>query len=1020
MPNLATPGRIRKGLAFALAVAGAAAPGPAAEPGPAAVEFNRDIRPILSENCLHCHGPDRAKRKAKLRLDVEDGAKADLGDGRRAIVAGNPDESEALARITTDDPDEKMPPPASGRNLTASQVELLRKWIEAGAPWQKHWSLIAPERPSVPTPAGLVRNPIDAFVLDRLAREGLAASPEAPKSTLLRRVTLDLTGLPPTIAEVDAFLADTAPDAYEKAVDRLLASRRYGERMALEWLDAARYADTNGYQGDNTRTMWPWRDWVVRALNANMPFDRFVVEQLAGDLLPGATLDQKVATGFHRNHMLNGEGGRIPEESRVDYVVDRVDTTATVFLGLTLACARCHDHKYDPFAQREYFGLYAYFNSVAESGAVDRGGNAAPVMRVAPPDLARRLAEMRTALAPLEARREAVLPEIDASQADWEKTAAVLPEWVASDPSTFASKTGGTLEKLDDRSLLARPGRKTDVHEVILRSETANLTGLRLEALAHESLPFRGPGHAVENGNFVLSSLEGEVVSIADPSRSKPIAFSAARADYSQPGWDVAGAIDADPKSGWATQGTPTRDAIVAEFTFTEPVGFAGGSELRLRLHYESVHPFHVLGRFRLSTTTGMILPPPVAAALAVAPETRDAGQKALIRDQHRRLSPTFRAIEGELAAARKAIGDPEGSVPEAMVMEDLPTPRDSFVLVRGAYDQHGEKVSPGVPAILPPLAEGAPPNRLGLARWVVAPSNPLTARVAVNRAWQLFFGTGLVKTAEDFGVQGEPPSHPALLDWLATEFVASGWDVKALHRKIVASATYRQASRVSPAQWERDPDNRLLARGPRVRLSSLAIRDQALALGGLLVEKVGGPAVRPYQPPGIWEEMSFGQIRYEQGHGDDLYRRSLYTFWRRTVGPPDLFDTPARQACTVRQVRTNTPLQSLILLNDVAYVEAARNLAQRLIKGGETPDARITLAFSLATARAPSDAERAVLAGALDRLLGQYRRDPEAALRLVSLGESPRDPKLDVPELAAYTAFASLVLNLDETINKE
>ncbi len=992
-------------------------------PRPERVEFNRDIRPILSDTCFHCHGPDRAKRKAKLRLDLEEGAFADLG-GRRAIAPGQVEESEAFARITSDEDSEKMPPPDSGRVLDARQIELIRRWIEQGAPWQKHWSLIAPARPPVPEvqPSAVVRNPIDAFILDRLAREGLAPSPEAPRATLLRRVTLDLTGLPPTPEEVDAFLADKAPEAYEQTVDRLLRSPRYGERMALEWLDAARYADTNGYQGDNTRTMWPWRDWVVRSLNENLPFDRFTVEQIAGDLLPNATIDQKVATGFNRNHMLNGEGGRIPEESRVDYVVDRVDTTSTVWMGLTLACARCHDHKYDPFAQKEYYQLYAYFNSVPESGSVDRGGNAAPVLRVATPESENRLAALRQAAKDAEGVLNAALSEIDAAQADWEQTVSTPATWAVADPAAVVSKAGASTSKLDDKSiLLGGQSPQNDVHEVVIRTDQVGLTGLRLEALTHDTLPSRGPGRAPENGNFVLTKLEGEAVSVADPSRVQPVAFNAAQAEYSQPGWDVGGAIDADAKTGWAVANAPDRDAIVATFTFAEPLGFPGGTELRLRLRYESVHLEHVMGRFRLALTAGAILPPPVAAALAVPAGTRDEARKAQVRDHHRRLSPRFRERDAGLAAARKAVADFEGTLPEVMVMEDQPTPRESFVLVRGAYNQYGEKVSPGVPASLSPLPEGVPANRLGLARWLVDPANPLTARVAVNRAWQLFLGTGLVKTAEDFGVQGEPPSHPALLDWLATEFVRDGWNVKAMHRRIVTSATYRQASRVLPAILERDPENRLLARGPRRRLSSLVLRDQALAIGGLLVEKIGGPSVRPYQPPGLWEEMSFGQIRYEQGHGDDLHRRSLYTFWRRTLGPPDLFDTPARQACTVRQVRTNTPLQSLILLNDVAYVEAARALAQRLMSRSEdTPEARIVLAFRLATARGPDADERAILLRRLGLLRDHYRADPGAALKLVSVGEAPRDPNLDVPELAAYTAIASLILNLDETINNE
>jgi hypothetical protein len=654
-------------------------------------------------------------------------------------------------------------------------------------------------------------------------------------------VTLDLTGLPPKPTEVDAFLADRSPDAYEKVVDRLLASPRYGERMVLEWLDAARYADSNGYQQDLTRTMWPWRDGVIRALNGNMPFDQFTVEQLAGDLLPKATVAQKIASGFHRNHMLNGEGGRIPEESRVDYVVDRVDTTATVWLGLTLGCARCHDHKYDPFTQKEYYQLFAYFNNVAESGSVDRGGNAAPVLRLPTPRQSARIAAL-------------------------EKTALDL--------------------------------------ETQLRAGAARL------------LP-------------------------------------------AQPEWE------------------------------------------------RSVNPAR--------------LPARIAAGLKTPAANRTDMQKKQLADYYLAQDPGRKALQQKLADARKALAAARGKVLEVMVMEERATPRDTFVLQRGLYNKPGEKVSRGVPASLPPLPRGAPNNRLGLARWLVDPANPLTARVAVNRVWQMFFGTGLVKTAEDFGVQGEAPSHPELLDWLATEFVRTGWDVKALHRLIVTSATYRQSSRLTPRLRERDPDNRLLARGPRHRLPAFVLRDQALALSGLLVERVGGPPVKPYQPPGVWEEMSFGQIKYQQDKGPSLYRRSLYTFWRRTVGPTTLFDTSARQVCTVRQTRTNTPLQSLTLLNDVTYIEAARVLAERLMKeGGRTPEERISWAFRLATARRPSDAERAILTRGFERLRKQYQADRKAALKLVSAGEAPRAAKLDVAELAAYTGLASLIMNLDEVISKE
>jgi hypothetical protein len=818
------------------------APVRADEPRPGGkVEFNRDIRPILSDTCYTCHGPAKSTRKAGLRLDTEDGLFADLGEGR-VVAPGKPDQSELWRRVSAAEPSKRMPPPKSGRKLTARQVELIRRWIEQGAKWQNHWAFIPPQRPALPAlkDARWPRNPIDHFILARLEKEGLRPSPEASRETLIRRVTLDLTGLRPTPAEIDAFLADRSPGAYEKVVDRLLASPRYGERMVLEWLDAARYADSNGYQTDGTRPMWPWRDGVIDALNRNMPFDQFTVEQLAGDLLPGATVRQKVATGFNRNNMLNGEGGRIAEESRVEYVVDRVNTTSTVWLGLTVACAQCHDHKYDPISQKEFYRLYAFFNNLAESGAVDRrNSTAAPVIELPTDEQKARMAEQTRIIGRLEKELRDLEARLLPLQTGWEHTASTA--------------------------------RMTADLIAVLRTPRAERSPRGAKALA--------------------------------------------------------------------------------------------------------------------------------AYYLANAPERR--------------------ALQGKLGAARKALDGLKNSVLITMVMEERAKPRDTFMLLRGQYDKYGAKVTAGVPGCLPPLPQGAPNNRLGFARWLVDRSNPLTARVAVNRAWQTFFGAGLVKTVEDFGSQGDAPSHPELLDWLATGF-QKGWDVKALHRLIVTSAAYRQASRVRPELLERDPDNRLLARGPRLRLNAFALRDQALALSGLLVEKRGGPPVRPYQPPGIWEEMSFGFIRYVQDKGPSLYRRSLYTFWRRSVGPTNLFDTSPRQVCTVRLPRTNTPLHALVLMNDTTYVEAARVWAERLMRQPGTPQERLVRAFREATGRHPTAAEASILERGLERVRGQYRVDRPAALKLLSTGEHPRDPALDPVEVAAYTGVLNTILNLDEVITKE
>lgn len=996
--------------------------------GDEAITFNRDIRPILSDTCFKCHGFDRNARQADLRLDIREDALAARGD-TTPIVPGDPGRSEVVRRITTTNLDERMPPADSNRSLTPEQIELIRRWIAQGAEYQSHWSLVAPV--SSPLPAVVddlwVRNPIDRFVLARLASVGLAPSPEAGKSTLIRRATLDLTGLPPTPSEVDAFLADDSPEAYERVVERLLASPRYGERMVLEWLDAARYADSNGYQSDGTRTLWPWRDGVIRRLNENQPFDQFTVEQLAGDLLPNSTVDQRVATGFNRNHPLNGEGGRIAEESRNDYVMDRVETTSTVWLGLTLGCCRCHDHKYDPFTQRDYYRLFAYFNNVNETGAVDRGGNAAPVVQVITPERERVLAELRSGVAAAEGNLNAALVEIDAAQAEWERQPTSSVRWTMIDVSSAASKQGATLAKLDDQSLLAGGGNPdTDVYEVLARTDVAGIQGLRLEAIGDDSLPAGGPGRA-DNGNFVLTAIEGQAVSLTDRNMVRRLAFSTANADFAQKGWDVAGAIDTDSNTGWAVLGAANKAPRIAVFTLTEPLAWAGGAELQLRLRFESVHRQHMLGRFRLSFTTDErpttgVVPAGVASALATPEAARNDEQKQELRGYFRRqVSPRFGELDGALAAERKRLADFEASIPQSMSMDELPQPRESFILMRGIYDKHGERVEPGVPASLPPPAPGAPSNRLGLARWLVDRANPLTARVTVNRYWQMVFGTGLVKTSEDFGTQGEPPSHPELLDWLAVRFVESGWNVKAMHRLIVTSATYRQSSFAAPELLERDPANRLLARGPRHRLSAFALRDQALAVSGLLADRFGGPPVRPYQPAGVWEDATLGKIRYEQDHGDNLYRRSLYTFWRRTVGPTMFFDVSPRNVCTVRLPRTNTPLQALIVMNDVTYVEAARVLAQRLLSETSlTPDERIARAFLLATARRPKSEEQIVLSRALDQFRRRYQADREVAQKLACAGETPRDANLDVAELAAYTAVVSLILNLDETMTKE
>ena len=1021
--------------------------GRTAEPLPAMVEFNRDIRPILSDACFSCHGPDKTKRKAGLRLDREDGAFADLG-GYRALVPGKPGQSELYKRIIAEDAGERMPPARAGRQLSRREVALLRRWIEQGAKWQKHWAFLPPRRPPLPRvkDARWPRNGIDAFVLARLEREGLAPAPEAERTTLLRRVTLDLTGLPPTPAEVDAFLADRAPDAYEKVVERLLASPRSGERMAVPWLDAARYADTNGYQSDGERFMWRWRDWVIDALNGNMPFDRFTVEQIAGDMLPGATLEQKIASGFNRNHRGNGEGGIIPEEYAVEYVVDRVDTTAAVWLGLTLGCARCHDHKYDPFTQKEYYRLFAFFNNVPERGKAIKYGNSPPFIPAPTRAQQEQLRALDMKLQAARAAFDGLRPEVATAQARWEAKAGRV-EWdhtrgllarFALDgrkeegkfrdgrPAQVAGPRGraadfdgkryldagnvGDFGFYDKFSLAAwvRPAGAQDGVIVARMTDVERGDGYSLRLV-------RGKVHFNLVKRWLDDAIRVETVRALEPGRWHHIL---ATYDGSRVASGVKIYVDGRPEPLEINL-----DDLNQSFRTRQPLRIGAGEGPRHRFH-GAIGDVRIYRTALTAQEAELIATPETITAILALPAARRTPA------QSRKLRACFleeyapasvRAARRRLLALRAERAKLVESFPTTMVMEEMPRPRPTHVLLRGQYDKPGERVTAGVPAALSALPDGVRNDRLGLARWLVDPTNPLTARVAVNRSWQTFFGTGLVKTAEDFGVQGEWPSHPQLLDWLATEFVRRGWDVKALHRLIVTSAAYRQSSRVLPALLRRDPENRLLARGPRLRLSAEMIRDQALFVSGLLAERLGGPSVKPYQPKGLWEELA-GET-YKQDGGESLYRRSLYTFWKRTVSPPSMmtFDATAREACTVKRSRTNTPLQALTLMNDVTFVEASRVLAERVLgQAGRTPVERLTLAFRLVTARPPWPSELRVLEAGLARHLAHYRKDRAAAEKLVGMGASHPGAKLDAAELAAYTTVMGLLLNLDEVIARE
>jgi hypothetical protein len=995
------------------------------------INFSRDIHPIISENCFACHGPDAEARKAKLRLDTRDGA-LKTHDDKTPIVPHHPEQSELVRRILTSDPDDHMPPPDSGKSLTPHQIELLQQWIKEGADYTKQWSfqpISDPPVPAVNNPQFIIRNPIDNFILARLEKEKLTQSPEAPRATLLRRVTLDLTGLPPTPAELDAFLNDTSPDAYEKVVDRLLASPHYGERMALEWLDAARYADTHGYHIDAGRDMTRWREWVIDAYNSNMPFDEFTVEQLAGDMLPNATLEQKIASGFNRNHMINFEGGAVPEEYHTAYLVDRVNTTGTVFMGLTVGCAQCHDHKYDPIKQKEFYQLYALFNNVPEKGLDGNKGNAAPFIKTPTRQQQQKLDSLAAEIHQVQQSLGAPNPVIDAEQAAWEKTADIHQQtlWTLLDAAQISSKGGAKLEKQVNKSIRATgPNPRTETYTLKFTAIPAGTTAFRFEVLPDASLNGKGPGRSI-NGNIVLTDFK---LVGAD---KKPLKLRRASADFAQKDFPPSNAIDTNPATGWAIdpdEGKPHH--LIVELDQPLPKEMP----LTAVIEFNSRFASHQPGHFRLTSTTstnphgGSAIPEPVAKVLSTPAEKRTADDNASLRRFYRTtISPTLKSTRDHLADLQKTRQEVDATCRTTMVMEEMSTPRDTFILTRGQSDKPGEKVTPDVPAALPPLPKGAPHNRLGFARWLVSKDHPLTARVAVNRYWQMYFGAGIVKTAEDFGAQGEFPTHPQLLDYLASRFIQSKWDIKAMQRLIVTSATYRQSSNVTPELVARDPENRLLARGARFRLQAEFIRDEALAISGLLNDEIGGASVFPYQPAGLWEELmsrsdgaNWTAQTYTPSHGKDLYRRTMYTFWKRTSPPPTLttFDAPDREVCTVRRSRTNTPLQALVLLNDPIYIESSRKLAERILtEAGPTPQERINFVFRLATSRLPSPTEMQVLEQAYERQTARYHGNPQLADKLLHVGESGINPQLDKPELAAWTMVSSIILNLDETVTK-
>lgn len=1010
-----------------------------AKSAPRKIEFNRDVRPILAENCLACHGFDAKKREAELRLDTPEGAYA-LHDGVPAIKPGAPDESEALRRILTQDPDDVMPPRKSHKKITPEQVEILRQWVAEGAVYQRHWSFEPLQKPQVPS-GGPVTSPVDAFLRESLKARGLHPADEASKEQLIRRATLDLTGLPPTLAEVDAFLADSSPDAYEHVVDRLLGSSRYGEHMARNWLDAARYADTHGLHLDNERSMWPYRDWVVKAFNDNLPFDQFTIWQLAGDLIPGATREQRIASGFNRCNVTTGEGGSIAEEWLFRYAVDRTETTMAVWMGLTAGCAVCHDHKFDPITARDFYSMYAFFNSAADP-AMD--GNillTPPVLQLSTPEQDKELAEFDAQIG-LKKRliREAI------ASLEYTDPASIQPPPPVQTGETIWFEDGFPAgAKID---FAGAPTMVVSGPDAIVHSGKA---ALRRQA--------KGVAQDSFSGGASLAIPPNGVISVwchldpADQPKAVMLQFHVGGWNH-RAVWGEEGAIPFGkvrtpekvnmgklPEAGsWVQLKVPAEKLglkpgmKVDGFAFTQFDGTVHwdrlGIEHRIEPAKDAQWSWKVWSEKSQGTRVAE-LPSDLqnlvrgkkAAEWSPAESTRI--KEWWLENEYQGARGMIEELRDErlaLEAKKKTLSE---RIPSTLVMADLPQPRQAHVMIRGQYDKPGEKVSRTTPAVFPPLQTQGEPTRLDLAHWLLAPENPLTARVTVNRLWQQFFGTGIVKSANDFGTQGDAPSHPELLDWLATNFRDSGWNTKQLVRMLTTSAAYRQKAAVAPELLSRDPENRLLARGPRFRLDAEVIRDNALFVSGLLNAQMGGKAVRTYQPDNIWEPVGFSgsnTARYTRDKGDALYRRSLYTFWKRTAPPPAMatFDAPARESTCLRRDRSNTPLQALVLMNDIQHVEAARAFAQRIIKeGGGTNAERVEFAWRSALARRPTAEEASILEAVLQKHTARYASAPAAAASLTTFGESRPDASIRPEELAPWTLVANLVLNLDETLNK-
>ena len=988
---------------------------PAASNGSGKVDFNRDIRPILSDNCYKCHGPDAKQAKAGLRLDLPEVAAKPLKSGQTAVVPGQPRKSTLIQRITTRDRNEKMPPPETGKKLTAEQITLLRRWVEQGAAWQPHWAFIKPEKtapPEVPD-QGFARNEIDRFIAAKLREKGLKPSPEADRVTLIRRLYFDLTGLPPQWEEVQAFVADKSPDAYEKLVDRRLASPHYGERLTAYWLDLVRFADTRGYHGDQHLDMSLYRDYVINAFNDNKRFDQFTKEQIAGDLLPEATVTNRIASGYNRLLMTTEEGGAQAKEYLAKYSADRVRNASTVWLGATLGCAECHDHKFDPYKTRDYYRFAAFFADLKETAV----GNQERT-RIPSGAETEKLQKLEAQLAQTRQELSSQTPALDAAQAKWEASRVL---WTTLKPNTATTTNGATLTILDTGAVQASGTIPTNAtYTVTVKTKLKDITAIRLEALPNPALPKSGPGRA-DNGNFVLSEFELAVSNV-------PVKWAGATASAASTNTPVAAALDGDLKTGWGVldQVGKTNYAI---FETTTNLGAGDELTLTFQLSHQQGDK-SALGLFRLSATTAArpvpitgseFLPPEITEALSVATGQRTPAQKQTLAAHHRHIDPTLAPARARETDLQNQVNNLNNAMATTLVSVSV-TPRTMRILPRGNWlDDSGEIVTPAVPAFLS-LKEikDRPATRLDLAQWLVSRDNPVTARVFVNRLWKIMFGQGLVKTLDDFGAQGAAPTHPELLDWLAVEFMERGWDVKHVLKLMAMSGTYRQTSLVSSSLRQHDPYNLWLARQSRPRLEAEMVRDNALSISGLLARKVGGPSVKPYQPAGYWALLNFPTREYMNDHGDNLYRRSLYTYWARTFLHPSLlaFDAPTREECTVDRVKSNTPQQALVLLNDPIYVEAARVFAERILReGGKDSGGRIQFACQQAIARNPKKEEQKLLEALYQRHLAEYRADTKAAEELLQTGERPLAKDIDKAELAAWTSVARVMLNLSETI---